>query len=216
MTTLLVREFFPSFRELPMLEEYDNEYFAEQPQGGLLPSRTWTFTGEVVCDELSRLPMLGNRVEVRDVSGERHSILFFPTSGTLDFTQLQSGATLFIRYASRVFFSDLSTEAIRVEDLDMVKIIPFSFDTLLAVSSMFFASHTQDSCMCCHSDLAALGGSAPRCSGCQAAVYCSDACRSEDAPLHSSYCALCDDLRDVLSIDFERFIEYIPFRVSPS
>lgn len=107
-------------------------------------------------------------------------------------------------------------EAIRVEDLDMVKIIPFSFDTLLAVSSMFFASHTQDSCMCCHSDLAALGGSAPRCSGCQAAVYCSDACRSEDAPLHSSYCALCDDLRDVLSIDFERFIEYIPFRVSPS
>lgn len=46
MTTLLVREFFPSFRELPMLEEYDNEYFAEQPQGGLLPSRTWTFTGE--------------------------------------------------------------------------------------------------------------------------------------------------------------------------
>lgn len=109
-----------------------------------------------------------------------------------------------------------TAEAIRVEDLDMVKIIPFSFDTLLAVSSMFFASHTQDSCMSCHSDLAALGGSAPRCKGCQAAVYCSDTCRQDNAPLHSSYCALCDDLRDVLSIDFERFIEYIPFRVSSS
>jgi hypothetical protein len=31
--------------------------------------------------------------------------------------QLRVGHTVFIRYASRCFFSDLSTEAIKVEDL---------------------------------------------------------------------------------------------------
>lgn len=31
--------------------------------------------------------------------------------------QLKAGNTIFVRYASRVFFSDLATEAIKVEDL---------------------------------------------------------------------------------------------------
>ena len=43
-----------------------------------------------------------------------HSILFFPTSGSLDMSGLRTGATVFVRYAMRCFFSDLATEAIKV------------------------------------------------------------------------------------------------------
>jgi len=31
--------------------------------------------------------------------------------------QLKAGHTIFVRYAARVFFSDLATEAIKVDDL---------------------------------------------------------------------------------------------------
>eukprot|EP00967_Tisochrysis_lutea_P116694 scaffold188130_cov18-Tisochrysis_lutea.AAC.1 len=34
--------------------------------------------------------------------------------------QLKAGHTIFVRYASRVFFSDLATEAIKVDDLKWV------------------------------------------------------------------------------------------------
>jgi hypothetical protein len=36
--------------------------------------------------------------------------------------QLKAGHTVFVRYASRVFFSDLATEAIKVEDLKWVNV----------------------------------------------------------------------------------------------
>ena len=125
------------------------------PAGMLQPSRTWCFVGEIVHDQLSQMPVLGHRVEVRDASGAIHSIMFYPTGGSFNFltvrdgwqllllvlyldwvanppaacvlarhdqacvtcVQLKAGHTIFIRYASRVFFSDLATEAIKVEDL---------------------------------------------------------------------------------------------------
>ena len=56
------------------------------------------------------------RVEVRDLSGEIHSVLFYPEAGTsrFSFRDLRVGCTLCIRYAQRCFFSDLATEAIKV------------------------------------------------------------------------------------------------------
>lgn len=56
------------------------------------------------------------RVEVRDLSGEIHSVLFYPEAGTsrFSFRDLRAGCTLCIRYAQRCFFSDLATEAIKV------------------------------------------------------------------------------------------------------
>lgn len=75
-----------------------------------MPNRTWTFYGEIVHDSLSQMPMLGHRVEVRDISGAVHSVLFYPTGGLFDFGELRAGSTLFVRYAQRCFFSDLSTE----------------------------------------------------------------------------------------------------------
>jgi len=57
----------------------------------LQPSRTWCFVGEIVHDSLSQMPVLGNRVEVRDASGAIHSIMFYPTSGKFDFSLVRVG-----------------------------------------------------------------------------------------------------------------------------
>ncbi|KAG2454263.1 hypothetical protein HYH02_001295 [Chlamydomonas schloesseri] len=209
-TSLQNRLYFPSFAELPQADELDNNYFTEQPNGMLLPNRTWTFFGEIVADSLSQLSVLGHRVEVRDVTGSVHSILFFPTSGSLDMGALRTGATVFVRYAMRCFFSDLATEAIKVEELNFVKVIPMNLDTLLYTAAMYF--DRQSHCAACGACVAGLGGGAPRCESCQAAVYCSGACREANAPLHGSFCALCCELAQVFNLSFDSFIEWVPFR----
>ena len=58
-----------------------------------------------------------HRVEVRDLSGDTKSVLFYPDPGLIGafrFTDLRAGCTICIRYAQRCFFSDLATEAIKV------------------------------------------------------------------------------------------------------
>lgn len=37
-------------------------------------------------------------------------------------------------------------------------------------------------------------------------------CRAANAPVHSSFCPLCRELGELINIDFERFIEVVPFR----
>ena len=51
-----------------------------------------------------------NRVEVRDIAGETTSVLFGNEAGSLDFRELRVGSTLYVRYAAKCFFSDLSTQ----------------------------------------------------------------------------------------------------------
>lgn len=43
--------------------------------------------------------------------------------------QLKAGHTIFVRYASRCYFSDLATEAIKVEDLNYVSHMPSTCGT---------------------------------------------------------------------------------------
>lgn len=128
-----------------------------------------TFVAEIFNDSLSQLPNLGHRVEVRDMSGQAYSILFYPESGAegFDFTQLAAGHTLFIRYAHRCFFSDLATEAIRVDDLNLVKVIGLNLDSILYVSQVYNEQHS--TCAACHQSVSGMGGSAIKCEGCQVA-----------------------------------------------
>ena len=69
--------------------------------------------GEIVNDSLAGMATFGYRVEVRDVQGDVRSVLFYPESGTFDLGSLKAGRTLFLRYAMRIHFSDLQTEAIK-------------------------------------------------------------------------------------------------------
>jgi len=201
---------FPLFEDLPLMEEMDSTYYMETPQGMLQPARTWCFVGEIVHDALSHMPVLGHRVEVRDMSGATHSIMFYPTAGGLDFGQLKMGNTIFVRYATRCFFSDLATEAIKVEDLNFVKVIPLNLDSLVYMSQLFFEQGPV--CCNCQRDISMQGGAAPRCNSCLTAKYCSQACKEMNMPVHTSFCSICQDLQEVFGVDFDRFIQYVPFR----
>lgn len=204
--------YFPSFEALPMLDETDGGgYYIETPQGMMQPARTWCFVGEIVNDSLSQMAVLGHRVEVRDATGAVKSIMFYPASGWLDFSQLRVGHTVFVRYATRCFFSDLATEAIKVEDLNYVKIIPLSLDILMYISQAFFEQRRL--CCTCHQDLSVKGGAVFTCSSCQAATYCSPDCRAANAEPHVTFCRACAELMEVYNVDFERFIQHVPFRV---
>jgi hypothetical protein len=56
------------------------------------------------------MPEFFNRCEVRDITGETSSVLFASEGGGLHFGELRTGATLFVRYACKCYFSDLATQ----------------------------------------------------------------------------------------------------------
>lgn len=161
------------------------------------------------------MPEFFNRCEVRDITGEPASVLFGGDGGAggggggLDFGALRVGATLFVRYACKCYFSDLSTQVLKVEDLSMAKVIAAPLDVLLALSQHYYGG--RDRCAGCHSALPAAGALA-WCDGCHAAAYCSEACRGRHAGEHAGHCRLCHELSAVLSIDFDRYVEPVPFR----
>jgi hypothetical protein len=37
--------------------------------------------------------------------------------------------------------------------------------------------------------------------------------QAANAMQHMTYCAVCSELQEVYNIDFERFIQYVPFRM---
>jgi hypothetical protein len=56
------------------------------------------------------MPEFFNRCEVRDITGETASVLFGNDAGVFDFRDLRVGASLFVRYACKCYFSDLATQ----------------------------------------------------------------------------------------------------------
>lgn len=207
------RSYYPAFCELPQADDIDMQYFMETPEGKLLPNRTWCFAGEIVSDALAHIPELGYRVEVRDVFGDVRSILFFPTTGNLDLGMLKNGHTVFIRYATRVFFSDLATEAIKVEDLDLCCIIPCSLDILHSMSNAYFSNHGM--CLNCSQPMQSAGhnSSADRtCRMCACATYCSSKCMTAHQGNHRSHCMIVAMLGHVINIDYDRFVDWVTFR----
>lgn len=149
-----------------------------------------------------------HRVEVRDITGETASILFSPDQGSLDFRQLQTGSTVFVRYATKCYFSDLMTQVLKVENLDFVKVIACGLDMLLCFSQYYYSR--QSHCNACGREINSSVG--VTCSQCRAATYCSADCQAQHSAEHKSHCGLCQELGDVLNVDFERFLSPVPFR----
>lgn len=151
-----------------------------------------------------------NRVEVRDITGETVSVLFGDANARgFDFAGLRAGATLFVRYASKCYFSDLATQVLKAEDVAMVKVLSAPLDLLLSLSQYYYGDRGR--CAACKSALPA-AGALNWCRGCDAAAYCSEGCLQRHAHEHGAHCHLCRELSDVLSIDYDRFVEPIPFR----
>lgn len=61
------------------------------------------------CCPIAQMPDFFHRIEVRDITGQCHSILFSPDQ-QLDYWQLKIGSTVFVRYAAKAYFSDLMTQ----------------------------------------------------------------------------------------------------------
>ena len=198
------RRFYPAFCELPQADDLDLNYYTETPEGRLMPSRTWCFAAEIVSDALAQIPELGHRVEVRDVFGDVRSVLFFPIQGSLDLGMLRNGHTLFVRYASRCFFSDLATEAIKVEDLDMCCIIPCGLDLLHSMAHAYFGSHGQ--CLNCSAAVQGGGGGSTdrTCLACGCSGYCSGQCLAAHRGIHASHCRVVGLLGQVRAGRFGR------------
>lgn len=203
------RQYFPSFAELPIVDEFlDPNYYVEVAGGGIYPIKTWCFFAEIMDDSLSQMPEFFNRCEVRDITGETASVLFGQDGGAaMAFHELRAGATLFVRYACKCYFSDLSTQVLKVEDLSMAKVIPAPLDVLLSLSQHYW---DRSRCAACRSPPAAASATS-WCQGCGAAAYCSAECRQRHAQEHASHCHLCFELSAVLSIDFDRYVEPVPF-----
>lgn len=151
-----------------------------------------------------------NRCEVRDITGETASVLFGDANARgFDFASLRAGATLFVRYASKCYFSDLSTQVLKAEDVAMVKVVDAPLDLLLALSQHYYGDRAR--CAACKCALPP-AGALHWCGGCDAAAYCGEACLRRHAPEHGGHCHLCRELGAVLSVDYDRFVEPIPFR----
>jgi len=150
------------------------------------------------------------------------------------FGDLAAGRVLFVRYASRFFFSDLTTQVLRVEDAGFVKVIDCGMDALLSLGQYYLSPPPQGGggggggwrgwgCMACGGPLGAGGGGGGgggglaaallRCDGCGAGRFCGEACRAAFLPVHVAerHCEIVRGLEEVLSLDWERFVEPVKF-----
>jgi hypothetical protein len=232
---------FPSFAELPLADDYsDAAYYVENSHGMMVPIRSWCFFAEIVDDSLSHAPEFFHRVEVRDATGCGASVLFGDGAAAgasggggdgsghgFDFGDLVAGRTLFVRYATKFYFSDLTTQVLRVEDAGFVKVIDCGIDALLSLGQYYLSPLPAPgagqvvACMSCGSALspAALAGvGGLRCGGCGAGRFCGEACRAAFLPVHVAerHCEIVRGLEEVLSLDWERFVEPVKFSHSSS
>lgn len=247
---------FPSFAELPLADDYsDAAYYVENSHGMMVPIRSWCFFAEILDDSLAGAPEFFHRVEVRDAAGCGASVLFGDGAaagasgggnggggdgsmsepggrGTgFDFSDLVAGRTIFVRYATKFYFSDLTTQVLRVEDAGFVKVIDCGIDALLSLGQYYLSPPPaavpgpggagMAACMSCGAGLGAAALAAQgalRCGGCGAGRFCGEACRAAFLPLHEAerHCEIVRGLEEVLALDWERFVEPVKFSHSGS
>jgi hypothetical protein len=100
-------------------------------------------------------------------------------------------------------------KVLKVEDLSMVKVIQAPPDLLLTLSQYYYGDRGR--CAGCKQALPA-AGALHWCGACGAAAYCGEGCLRRHAPEHGGHCHLCRELSAVLSIDYDRYVEPVPFR----
>jgi hypothetical protein len=156
------------------------------------------------------MPEFFHRVEVRDITGETTSVLFSADEYSFDYRKLRCGHTVFVRYASKCYFSDLMTQVLKVDDMDFVKVISQPLDTLLCFSSFYYGMPNR--CLGCAGDISSSTSGRCSCEHCGAANYCSHPCKQRHMPEHQQHCHICQELGDVVNVDFERYLSPVPFR----
>ena len=102
--------------------------------------------------------------------------------------------------AQKHHFLDL-TIGLRIEDLDMVKVIPCEMSALFSLST--FYSKSKNKCWgCC----IAVTVDDKKCSACRTAVYCSKDCQVKDwKERHRKWCKALPEFLKLTKIDYSQY-----------
>jgi hypothetical protein len=197
--------------------EIDETYYRTTDGFSYQRRRHWCFIGEVFNDDASQMPFLRNRVWLKDIQGNTNiSVAFYPEPDHsrifFDFTALQKGNTLCIRYAEKHYFLDL-TVGFRVESLAFVKVIKCSLETLLEISDLNPIDRPRLCWQCSASE--SPENKLFSCKQCKCAKYCGKECQKADWKKHKKLCKFIPDYSVLVSLEDEKYHEAVPFTVMP-
>ncbi len=196
--------YFPAFHDLGHEHDINLDRWYERSPGCLSRACTWCFLGEITNDECSQIPgaMFRNRVFVKDRSGREIRILFYPETGHFDFTTLRNGHTICVMLAEQHYFMDM-TVGLRIEALDLVKVIPCSLNDLLELSSTY--SKCCDPSVCWHCGRRS-DHELKKCAACRVARYCDRECQTGDwKSRHRRWCKAMPEFIKMARIDYSQF-----------
>ena len=103
------------------------------------------------------------------------------------------------------------TIGLRIENLDLVKVIPCSLEDLFAMSAVY--SQSQNACWTCgktaaRDDEAACAVDLKRCAACHTAKYCCKQCQVSDwKERHRRWCKAMPEFNRLMKIDFKIYDE---------
>lgn len=205
------RKAFPVFTELPAEFEFHPDYYVQQSSSTAGHRKHWAFLSEIVqIERLTRLVL-----NVRDRAGSIVRVAFYTErrGNEIEERLLKPGYTVLNLYGLQHQFLD-GTVGIREEDLDSVKIIPMSLDSLLHLSDsvLRYSTCLSDNLRTCHGcdekkeDM-------HKCSKCGMFWYCSKECQTvgwtekghkQDCPILRD-----KDIKGLLEKDWYHFDEFI-------
>ena len=204
--------YFPSFDDLGDENDLDDRYWMEKnPKTRLWAQAcTWCFLGEITNDETSQMPFWRNRVLVRDRNGKDNiPVSFYPDRGfPFNYRTLKKGHTLCVMLAEQHYFLD-TTIGLRIESLDLVKVIPCSLEDLFAISAVH--SRCLNACWACGKTADGDGEAAmdlKRCAACHTAKYCCKQCQITDwKERHRRWCKAMPEFNRLVKIDYSIYNE---------
>ncbi|KAF9355113.1 hypothetical protein BGX26_006988 [Mortierella sp. AD094] len=200
MSALLDLRYFPTYKKLPHEYAVDLAYYRIR-EGIMVPRRHWCFMGEIVDDSFAKSPFLRHRLIVKDREGTELPVSFYLSFfDMMDTTHLKTGNTIFVRYAEKHYFLDM-TEGLRVEDTSFVHVVPLSLSTICDTHRTV----TPNICKKCGKR------TTKRCAKCKQTYYCSRECQTDNWPDHRPSCRILTLVNPVTAMDHVRFTGFTHF-----
>lgn len=211
---------FPSFAYLPHENSVEGGYWKQSFSGTFNPICTWFLMAEITNNRESQIPILRNRVDVRDRAGQENiPIFFYPEDGDFDFKTLKKGSTVLVTNGQKHNFLD-SSIGLRIEHLDTVSVAPCSMRDLQLLSKLYH-ERKDARCWWCEASsptttsptdpsvagaATAADGGLKKCSACKVARYCSKDCQVKHwKEEHKRSCKAVPIFQKLAAIDYTEY-----------
>jgi len=195
---------FPSFQSLPHEDDIDETYYRQDSFNSFSfsPRRHWCFLGEIV----DTMEFLRLRLEVKDKDGSVLPVNFHTDDRGAAFTHLcKKGHTVVILYGQQHNFVDM-TVGIRLEQNEVVKVLPYSLQQLLEANDLLFEEARRDKCGYCGTKEKETKDGLKQCGLCKEFVYCGKECQTKAwIQGHKLVCKVVRALQWFVVKDWERF-----------